>query len=233
MGQVPQPNAQQMGISPELQRMLQGEGFSPAILAQMKAGVTDSTARAGAQNLSQTKRALGEAGMAGSPAAAAVTGDVSRQVGQAQTEGNRQIDIQNAQEGLTNFRTGVGAQTTIGLSNLEQANQMALANANRLFAAMQQNTANQQGANIFNTGNENQQKMTQAGQTSSFLGQQGNTWGNQSLNKAANAETQNVSNQMTWQQNEAERERQRQIVNQGQNENRWQTAAQGFNPLAA
>ena len=43
----------------------------------------------------------------------------------AQTAANRDVDLANAQVGLENFRTGVGMQTQIGLSNMQAANQMA------------------------------------------------------------------------------------------------------------
>ncbi len=47
LGQVPQVTAQTMGTSDELQRMLNGEGYNPKTLAQMRAGAIDDTAAAG------------------------------------------------------------------------------------------------------------------------------------------------------------------------------------------
>lgn len=193
-GGVPQPGAQQYGGSKDLDFLLSGQGYDPATLAKMHSGATDQVAGMGAMQMSQARRALGDAGYNDSPAGAAIQADVARQSGQQQTQANNQIDIQNAQTGNQNRLAGVGMQTQIGMSNMEQANQMALSNANRLFSALSQNTANQQQTNLSNAGAQQKQMSEQAGAVSGFLGNQTNMWGNAALNKAAGSEAANAGN---------------------------------------
>ena len=247
-GGVPQPTAQSMSISPEIARMLSGEGYSPEILAQMRGRAMEDVAGAGRTELSQAKRALEQAGLSGSPAGAGIAADVARREGIAQTQARRDVDIQNANVGMENFRQGVGYQTNIGTNNMQEANRMALENANRLFAAMSQNLSNQQSANMAQFGAESQRMGNQAGATAAFLGQSGNSYQNASLAKAAGAEETNVANRNNWALNNAQLERQRQLANLNAQENRWQTGTQilggfatnpaqyqnpGFNPIGS
>lgn len=170
--QVPQGSAQQMGTSAELQRLLSGEGYTPEMLTRMRATATQQPAQAGLQQMSQMKRALGDAGIQGG-AAAALQGEVARQTGQAQGQALRDVDLTNANAGIENQRFGVGQQTQIGLSNMQQANQMAMANANMLFQALSQNANASNQMTMMNTQGQQQQRLSGANAQAGFLGQQG------------------------------------------------------------
>lgn len=231
LGLVPQPNAEQYGTSPELQRMLAGQGYSDDILAKMHAGATENPANAGLQELAAARRALSMSGLSDSPAGAAVQADVARRTGQAQTAANRDVDVQNAQAGLENFRTGVGMQTQIGLSNMQAANQMALNNANRLFSAISQNNQYQQQANMGNAAAENARLTNQANDKSNFLSSQGNLW-QQQANQRDLTNNQNQLNQQNMQ-FASDKDTQNQLWNEFNN--RYQLATKaltGFNPMA-
>src|SRR5262249_19542065 len=89
-------------------------------------------------------------------------------------------------------------QTQIGLSNMQQANAMALQNANRLFEAMRENTANQQQANMGTFQAQNQQATNKANDQAGFLASEGNLWQNQS-NQRAMTNNQNQINQQQQQ----------------------------------
>lgn len=171
-GSIPNVSAREMGQSDELKRLLAGEGYNPKILAQMRATATEQPAQAGLQQMAQMKRQLGEAGISGG-AAAALRGEIARQTGQAQGQAMRDVDTENARVGVENTRFGVGQQTNIGLSNMQAANQMALANANMMFQALSQNQQAQNQASQFNTGLKAQQSAAGASAMSGFLGQQG------------------------------------------------------------
>lgn len=245
---VPQPSATTMNISPEVQRMLSGQGFNPATLAQMKASAIENAAGAGRNELSQSKIAMEQAGLSGSPAGAAIQGDVARREGIAQSSALRDVDIQNALAGLQNFQLGVGYQQQTGLSNMQAANQMALENANRLFSAMNANLANQQQAANATFGAETNRQQAQAGTKADFLTQQGGALNAASLGNALNANQTNTANLFNRQSDQAQLDRQRQLANLQANEGRWQTSAailggfapnpklpetQGFSPLGA
>jgi hypothetical protein len=227
--EVPQPTVNQMPTSDELVRMLSGQGYDPAIMAQMKASASEGVAGSGMTELSQAKRALEQAGIFGSPAGAAVQADVARRSGEQEQSALRDIDIKSAQEGLTNFRQGVGYQTQIGLNNMQEANRMALENANRMFAAMSSNLANQQQANMANFEANANKQMTQAKTSSDWYTQQGNLFNTQAGQRATQAD---VANQ-DWIKFMTQLEQDRQGRNQAADENRWQTAAgayMGYNP---
>lgn len=231
---VPQPNAQQMSISPEIQRMLSGEGYAPNILAQMRGRAIDDAAAAGRTELSQTKRALEQAGLSESPAGAAVAGDVARREGIAQSQALRDLDIQNADVGMENFRQGVGYQTSIGQSNMQAANAMALENANRLFSAMSQNVANQQETNLAKFGAESTRQQQQANAGSSIIANEGQALQQGKVNLFNTAQQQNANTKNQFALTQAQLERQRQMANQNALESRWQTAATdlpGWTPI--
>lgn len=215
LGAVPQPGVAQQQITPEIQRLLSGQGYDPATLAQMRAGAIDSTAAAGRSELNAGRIAAEQAGLQASPAGGAVSEDIARRAGIAQTSALRDVNLANAQQGMNNFLTGVGYQTQIGGNNMQQANEMALANANRLFAAMNQNVANQQQSGLFNAGNQNSQMMNQANQVSNVLGQQGNALNQGALNQSIFAGNQNAQNTINWQQLMAQLARQQSLANQG------------------
>jgi len=137
---IPQISAPQMGESPELTAMLAGKGFSPGILAMMKATAVQGAAGAGMQEMGQMKRQLGQNGLAfNSPAAAAYEGDVARRTGQAETAGLNDVATKDAQLSEDQKKYGLGLQTDIGQSNFNRAQQAAMYNASNIFGGLQNN----------------------------------------------------------------------------------------------
>lgn len=157
---IPQPVAAQLPVNDQIKAMSSGQGYAPDVLAKMHAGATQNAASAGLQELSQTKRTLGENGIRGG-AAAGVVGDVARRTGQAQGSANRDIDINNAQVGNENAKFGLGLQTNIEQSNFQAVNSMALAGANALFEGMKSNQSSQNNADQMNTGLQFQRQNDQ------------------------------------------------------------------------
>lgn len=152
---------QQMPVSDNIKALAGGEGYTPDILARMRANAVQDASNAGLQEMGQTKRMLGQAGVRGG-AAAAVQGDVARRTGQAQGNALGQIDINNAQVGNQNRQFGVGQETSIGQNNQQAANAMALADASRLFSGLQSNQAANNTTNQMNTGMTFQRQNDQA-----------------------------------------------------------------------
>lgn len=103
-------------------------GYSPQTMAQLHSAATEGAAQSGLQQMSATKRMLGESGIQG-PAAAGYTGNIARQTGEAEAGANRDINL------------GVAS------NNMQAANAAALENANRMFAALQANQIARQNAN--------------------------------------------------------------------------------------
>lgn len=130
LSQVPQPQTR-----PELEGMIGGQGFSPEILAQMRAGAIEDTSNAALPQMGQLRRGLSAAGLTNSPAAASYQANLARQTGDKQSAALREIGIGNAVVGNENKKFG-----------LNLAHQYAVENANRLFEAMGQNLS-QSGAN--------------------------------------------------------------------------------------
>lgn len=197
--QMQHPGAQQMGTSPELQHMLSGEGYSPANLARMRATATEAPAQAGLQQMSQMKRMLGESGISGG-ADVALRGEVARQTGQNQSQALNNVELQNANMGNANQQFGVGQQTGIGMGNMQQANQMALANANQMFQALTQNQQASNSMTQMNTGLQANQQLSGANASSGFLGQQG-AQGQQQRHDNETQNNQNVFARQTQQGN--------------------------------
>ena len=136
---VPQTTAQQYGESPELQDMLKGSGFSPNILANMKATAMEGPAAAGAQEMAGLKRSLAASGLGYNPASAGYEENVAKRTGQAQVGALRDVDTANGQLSEQQKQLGLQQQTGIGLSNMQAANAAALDNANRMFQVLLQN----------------------------------------------------------------------------------------------
>jgi len=249
LGNVPQSQATSMSISPELQRMMSGEGFSPQLMAGMRSRAIEDAARAGRSELSQAKIAMQQAGIGGSPAGAGIAADVARRSGQAQTAALRDIDIESALQAIQNQQFGIGQQTQIGLSNMQIANQMALANANRLFDAMNTNVANQQQVNATRFGAQENRNLRQADATSNVVAQQGGAFQQAALGRSIDADQTNAANRTNQQINQAQLDRQQQLANQQARNMQWQTGASilggyapnpgmptaspGFSPLGA
>lgn len=159
--QIPQPVAQQMPVSDTIKQMESGQGYAPDILARMRANAVQDASNAGLQEMGQTKRVLGQAGVRGG-AAAGVIGDVARRTGQAQSRALGDIDINNAQVGNQNRQFGIGQETSIGMGNQQAANAMALASASQMFSGLQSNQTAQNNTNQMNTGMAFQRQNDQA-----------------------------------------------------------------------
>lgn len=222
--QVPQPQAQQLGQSADLAQLLSGSGLPADILARLNAQAIDNNSRAYASASGTARAALGNAGLDGSPAGAAILGDVSRQGAAGEVDALNNVAIDNAKLGNSNRLAGVGFQTQIGLTNLEQANQMALANANRLFSAMSQNTANQQQTNLSNTGAQQQQQLAGAGASADFLSGAGTNFLNSQVNRRNNADFTNNSNTLNWNEANTDRLNANDIFNANTQNHRWDQA---------
>ncbi len=168
---IPQTDASQVRESDQLMRMANGQGYDPAILAKMKADALQSASNTGIQQMSQMKRVLGANGVRGG-ASAAVQGNIVRQTGQDQQSAVNNIDIQNAGIANENAKFGIGQETQIQQGNMQEANAMALANANRMFAGLQANQNASNTMNQYNTGLQATQKLQGADAQSNFLSQQ-------------------------------------------------------------
>lgn len=161
LNSIPQPAAQQMQVNDGIKAMAGGQGYSPDTLAKMKANAVDTASNAGVQQMGQTKRILGQAGVKGG-AAAAVQSDVARQALQNQGTALNNIDVNNAQVGNENAKFGLGQETSIGQGNMQAANQMALENANKMFSGLQTNQSANQSTNQMNTSMNFQRQNDQA-----------------------------------------------------------------------
>ncbi len=164
---------------------------------------------------------------------------LSQQAGLANTGAQNEAEQFNsgqAQEtgmfnaGQANEMAGQNANriANVGTSNMQAANQMALENANRLFSGMSQNLSSQRATQSQQFGAEAEKLGQQASTSAGFLGGQANMFGQASLNKAANADTENVKNQMDWTQQQAQLERNRSLANQNVLESRWTAANSAF-----
>jgi hypothetical protein len=184
---APQADLSQYGGSKELQDFLGGEGFSPKTLALMRTQAREAPAIAGRQQMNQMRRTLGEAGISG-PAAAGYMGDVARNTGYQQGQNLQNVELGNADQAAKNKQFGVGMQTNIGLTNMQQANMLALQNANQMFEALRANQNAQNNMNQFNTGNQMNQQMSRAGQQGSYAANAGQLTQNQvNQNQTENA----------------------------------------------
>lgn len=116
---LPQFNAAQIdtGALPQLPH-----GYDPSMLAMAMARSDENVAGAGQQQMSQLRRTLGQQGLTNSPMAAAYQGQLAGQIGNQQVAGKRDIEI----------------------SNMAEANRMALEQSKMLFSAMSQNAGFQQ-----------------------------------------------------------------------------------------
>jgi hypothetical protein len=200
--QLPGMKPAQMDISPELAHQLSGTGYDPATLARMRAQAVEGPANAGIQQLMQIKRVLGANGINGG-AAAAVQGSVARDVGQQQGSNLNQVELANANQGNQNQQFGIGQQTQIGVSNMQQANNMALAQAAQLFQSLRDNMNATNATSLFNTTNQVNQKTQAAGTEAGFTTQQAqqreaNQHSNEQTNNANNWQAQQQQTQYDW-----------------------------------
>lgn len=222
---LPTMNAAQLDTSaiPQAQNsdalnfLLSGQGFQPDVLDRMRAGVMDNAADAG-RSARGSARLMGEqAGLSGSPAVMALEAQANRNQGAATQQGLNQVEIQNAQEGLTNLRGGAA-----------MANQNALQQAAAIFAGMQQNVSNVQQANSTNTENENTRQMAAGNAQAGVVSTAGANLNSASTQMAQAAGSQNASNAANWGLNQAQLNRQANIYNTGTKENRYGQAFQGL-----
>ncbi len=137
---IPMSSIPQIQDPSQLQGMLNGQGFDPATIAQMRAQNIQDQSNAALPQLGAIRRGLSSAGQGpNSVASSAMQAIIGRQTGDATTAGNRQIDINNAAMGQQNKQFG-----------LNLAHQTAMQNANTLFQGLSQNAA-ESGTN-FRTG---------------------------------------------------------------------------------
>ena len=224
LGQVPQTQMTAMPISDQVNAMLSGNlGYSPQVLAEMKANATDSTAQMGQSEMAQAQRALEQSGMGGgSGMDSAVRQDIARQTGAANTTAQNAIDTQNANVAQQNFQSGVGYQQNALTDNFQMANQMALDNATKLFSAIQQNTSNQQAAGLQNAGAAQSLNAQGAQDKASFDMSQAGNLNSATLQQASNASLGNTQNTINQGLNQAGLDRGQALANLQAGQNQWQ-----------
>lgn len=99
-------------------------GFDPEMMALAQTRSDEGIAQGGMQQMSQLRRTLGQAGLSSSPAAAGYQAALAGHIGDQQNAGRRDLQI----------------------SNLQEANRMALESAQMLFGAMRDNAGFKQQA---------------------------------------------------------------------------------------
>mgnify|MGYP001561035735 FL=1 len=234
---VPQPGAARMKASTpqgfeQLNFLLSGQGFRPDVMSKLRATAIDDISGGGVSRMSQAKRALGQAGMSQSGAAPALQEQIARETTQEQGRALNQIDIGNAERGLENLRMGAGMEsgrralgaqleTTAGMSNMQQANMMALQNASNMLTAMRDNMQAQNTSNLTKFGAETARRQSKAQDQSQALqsGQQQYLGGK--ISKDIGAESANAANTIGQNLNRAQLKRQKDMFNVGTKENRW------------
>ncbi len=161
---IPNSAVPQEAIPPELAGMIAGQGYSPEVLAMMRASATEDVSHGALPGLSQLNRGLSAAGQYNSPAGAAMRAVIGRQTGDAQSAAQRDLTINNAMVGNQNRQFG-----------LNYAHQIAVENMNRMFQSMSQNLS-ESGANTraaagiafgtppFNPGSGSQSQQSPTGQ---------------------------------------------------------------------
>ena len=223
-GEVPQPNANPTDSFEQLQFLLSGQGFDPKTIAQMKANAGDTLASGNAARMSAGRMAAQRAGLGSSGISVALQDQAARDNAAGLNQANNQIDIQNAMQGIKNLTTGAGMELNRGQTNAQQANLMALQNAQMMFQAMQQNTANSQQANLTNTQNRVGQQMTSQNAQSNQMANAGNQFGQATLNQAANANQQNAANRYNWNLSQANLNQRNNEFNMGNRNTRYNNA---------
>ena len=147
---------------------------------------------------------------------------------QVQGQLQQQNEQSNAARQMTGQQTNTGNQQQANMTEAELANQKALADAARQFSAMTQNVTNQQQANQTNTQNQQSREMTRAGQQADFASGNATDYTRALLTKAADAESQNATNTINRNLNNAQLQRQKQIFNVGTGEGRYSQALGGM-----
>lgn len=229
---VPKTTAQTPESFDALQFLLSGKGYDDPTLARMNAEATDSISREAASQRGAAKIAAEQAGMTGSGADLAIGGQVNRRAGDARTRALNEIAIQDARQGAQNRQIGSGMELNRRTSEAGMANQTAIENAAREFAGMQANLAHQQQANRVNTGNTQQREMARAGAQAGTTQQGTADYSRALLTKAAEAESQNATNTINRNLNQANLNRGRQIYNTGIGEGRYSQALGSMVSLA-
>lgn len=232
LGSLPQLQPNQVDQSDALKTLLSGQGFAPDVMARINAGATDNISRQAAANRGSSRLALEQSGLAGSPAQAAIEGQINRQRGDATTRALNENAITNADRGLQNFRMGAEMDMGREMGNMQQANAMALAKASQMLTAMSQNAANVQQANMANFGAQNDRQMTSGNRQADVIQGAGTRFGDASIQKQMGADQQNASNRFNWLLNQANLDRGGDITNANLQQGRWNTGISGLLGLA-
>lgn len=228
---VPQPGAERPGSFDALERMLSGQGFDDATLSKMRGRASDDIGREALSQRSSAKINAERAGLQDSGAGLALQGQIDRRAGDARTRANYDIDIANAMQGMENMRSAVPLELQRQTSGAAFANEMALQNAARLFAGMQQNVANQQQASGVNTSNQQSREMARAGSQAGLQSTLASQLGGGMIDRANTANQGNVANTINRNLNQAQLDRQRDMYNTGIGENRYGGALGFLNSL--
>lgn len=231
LSQLPQLTPTLANQSSALQFLLSGQGYDPATLAAMNAGVTDNAANAGLSARSSDRIAAEQAGIAGSPAAMALESNANRDQAASTQQGLNQVQIQNAQQGMQNLTAGAGLENSRQLTNSQMANTMALQSAQNIIQGMNQNVANTQAANSTNFQGQQQKAMGSAQDQSNFAANQGSALNSAVLGKASNADTQNTNNANAWALNQANLDQNNNQFNVNTGENRWKSSLDALSQL--
>lgn len=210
LGQVPQTQS-----NDALNFLLSGKGYGDDIMSLLRGQATDNLSRSAVSDRAAAKQIAQRSGLDQSGAGMALEGQVDRRLGDSIAQAKNSLNIQNAQQGLENLRMGAPMEL-----------QRATDNAARMFAAMQQNLANSQQAAGVNTQNQFNRNSQRAGAQTNLLGQMTGQYGAGALDQYQNATSQNTTNQINRGLNQAQLNRQADIYNANNRENRF---GQGLN----
>ena len=226
-GDIPQPSAMTPERFDQLDFLLSGQGFSPDVMARLRADTTEDISRMGAAQRGAGRIAAERAGLADSGAGLALENQANRNTANATSRAMNALEIENANRGLENLRMGAGMEMGRLTDTAAMKNQMAIENAARLFSGMQQNLANVQQRNLVNTQNQQDREMQRAGKQADFSANSGQQFNAAQLGRATEADTFNVGNRINRGLNQAQLNRQRDMFNVGTKENRYGQAFQG------
>lgn len=228
---IPQPQAQQVGSNAALDFLMSGQGFSPQTLALMRGQATDTATRNAAGQRGSANMALQNAGLQDSGIGMALLNQNNRRTGDTINAAQNQISLNNAQAGLENTRLAAPLELQRGTTNANSANQMALDNAARLFAGMQQNVSNSQAANQTNTTNQNAMLQNRANTIGGYTATEYANRGNAAQDRANQADFTNNSNTINRNLNQANLDRSADVFNTQTGENRYNNIPSWLNAL--
>lgn len=198
LSQVPQTTATPAAQSQALQFLLSGQGYDPATLAQMHANATDSVANQGISALASANLAAQRAGLGNSGVSVALQQQQAQQNAANQVTANNAIDVQNAQQGMTNLTAGAGLQNTLATDNSQQANLVALQNASSMLQAMNTNVANAQQTNMTNYAGNLSTNQAKAGAQATTEANADQAYNTSALNQSTEANAGNAAAAQNW-----------------------------------